>query len=70
MFDAWDKLYLAMQQKINEILEAGFTHFDKIEEDVEDRATVVVLSELSAKLDSLQQKVEEQEKTIEQVAIQ
>ena len=59
-----------MQEKINQILESGSERFHKIKEGMEGKALVTLLSELSAKLDALQRKVDEQEQVIGQVSRQ
>ena len=69
-FDARDKLYPLVQDKINQVLESGTARFDQIEEAMEEKVSVTLLSELTMKLDVLQQRVDEQDQVISQVSRQ
>ena len=68
VFDARDKLYPLVQDKINQVLESGTARFDRIEEALEEKVSVPLLSELTMKLDVLQRRVDEQDQVIGQVS--
>ena len=55
-------MYPEVQKKVNQILESGSSHFDNVEQALEERATIFQLSELSEAVESLTKRVSVLEK--------
>ena len=59
-------MYPEVQNKVNQILESGASRFDNVEQALEERATILQLSELSETVESLTKRVSnlERENTV------